>query len=100
MPGQDLGALGDRELADWRAAHVGFVFQFYNLIPVLTAAENVELPLLLTAAAATASGGAHVDAALAAVGLTERRDHRPGAALRRRAAARRHRPRDRDRPGR
>jgi putative ABC transport system ATP-binding protein len=46
--GQDLGALPEAALADWRAAHVGFVFQFYNLMPVLTAYENVELPLMLT----------------------------------------------------
>jgi putative ABC transport system ATP-binding protein len=45
--GVDIATLSEGELADWRAAHVGFVFQFYNLIPVLTALENVELPLLL-----------------------------------------------------
>lgn len=44
----DIVTLNDAELADWRAAHVGFIFQFYNLMPVLTAQENVELPLLLT----------------------------------------------------
>ena len=46
--GVDIAALSENELAAWRAAHVGFVFQFYNLIPVLTALENVELPLVLT----------------------------------------------------
>ena len=46
--GVDITSLSESELADWRASHVGFVFQFYNLIPVLTAFENVELPLLLT----------------------------------------------------
>ncbi|MBA4344039.1 MAG: ABC transporter ATP-binding protein, partial [Methylibium sp.] len=46
--GVDIATLGEGALADWRAAHVGFIFQFYNLMPVLTALENVELPLLLT----------------------------------------------------
>ena len=46
--GVDIATLNERELADWRAANVGFIFQFYNLMPVLTAFENVELPLLLT----------------------------------------------------
>jgi putative ABC transport system ATP-binding protein len=46
--GVDIATLGEGALADWRAAHVGFIFQFYNLMPVLTAFENVELPLLLT----------------------------------------------------
>jgi len=46
--GLDIVALSETELADWRAGHVGFIFQFYNLLPVLTAFENVELPLLLT----------------------------------------------------
>src|SRR6185503_15709609 len=46
--GDELGAMGGPELAAWRATHVGFVFQGFNLIPVLTAQENVELPLLLT----------------------------------------------------
>lgn len=46
--GVDIATLNDTELADWRASHVGFVFQFYNLMPVLSAQENVELPLLLT----------------------------------------------------
>src|SRR3954465_9431230 len=46
--GIDITRLGEAELADWRASHVGFIFQFYNLMPVLTARENVELPLMLT----------------------------------------------------
>jgi len=75
--GQNLAELPDRALADWRAAHVGFVFQFYNLIPVLSAEENVELPLLLTPLT-RAERRDHVTAALAAVGLLERRHHRPG----------------------
>ncbi|MBV8430283.1 MAG: ATP-binding cassette domain-containing protein, partial [Solirubrobacterales bacterium] len=48
VDGKDLGALSDARLTRWRADHVGFIFQLYNLIPVLTAFENVELPLLLT----------------------------------------------------
>jgi len=51
VAGTDLASLGEPELADWRAAHVGFVFQLYNLLPVLTAAENVELPLVARATA-------------------------------------------------
>ena len=51
--GVDIARLSDAELAAWRAAHVGFIFQFYNLMPVLSAFENVELPLLLTGALAT-----------------------------------------------
>src|SRR5687768_17844169 len=46
--GVDISALDEAQLADWRAQHVGFIFQFYNLMPVLTAFENVELPLMLT----------------------------------------------------
>lgn len=74
--GRDLTRASARELARWRAQHVGFVFQFYNLLPVLTAARNVELPLLLT----TLSRGdrkKHVDAALEVVGLTDRAEHYP-----------------------
>ncbi|HWS12808.1 MAG TPA: ATP-binding cassette domain-containing protein, partial [Rhodocyclaceae bacterium] len=48
VAGEDIGTLSERDLADWRARHIGFIFQFYNLMPVLTALENVELPLLLT----------------------------------------------------
>src|SRR5262245_16543317 len=49
VAGHDLSRASSRELAHWRAQHIGFVFQFYNLLPVLTAARNIELPLLLTA---------------------------------------------------
>lgn len=74
--GVDLSRLSEAELSDWRASHVGFIFQFYNLLPVLTAAENVELPLLLTPLTKE-QRRAHVAAALEAVGLTPRASHKP-----------------------
>jgi putative ABC transport system ATP-binding protein len=74
--GRDLTRASSRELARWRAQHVGFVFQFYNLLPVLTAARNVELPLLLTSLS-RADRKKHVDAALELVGLADRADHYP-----------------------
>ena len=74
--GRDLTRASSRELARWRAQHVGFVFQFYNLLPVLTAARNIELPLLLTNLS-RADRKKHVDAALQLVGLTDRADHYP-----------------------
>ena len=77
VAGQDIGELGEDELSDWRAAHVGFIFQFYNLLPVLTAAENVELPLLLTRLDAAARER-QVRAVLEAVGLPHRVSHYPG----------------------
>ena len=72
----DIASLSEAQLAGWRADHVGFIFQFYNLIPVLTAFENVELPLLLTS---LSRGGRreHVEAALGLVGLTDRMEHYP-----------------------
>ncbi|MCY1019214.1 ABC transporter ATP-binding protein [Pyxidicoccus sp. MSG2] len=76
VAGRNLAELDDRELSDWRAAHVGFVFQLYNLIPVLTAAENVELPLLLTSLSRV-ERRRHVAAALDLVGLSHRVSHRP-----------------------
>jgi len=76
VAGRDLTHASSRELARWRAEHVGFVFQFYNLLPVLTAARNVELPLLLTTLA-RAERRRHVEAALALVGLTDRARHYP-----------------------
>ena len=76
VDGVDIADLGDADLAAWRAAHVGFIFQFYNLMPVLTAAENVELPLLLTRLSRR-ERGEHVDVALAMVGLSDRADHYP-----------------------
>ncbi|MFZ4764254.1 MAG: ABC transporter ATP-binding protein [Roseimicrobium sp.] len=66
----------ERQLAAWRARHIGFVFQFYNLLPVLTAERNIELPLLLTHLN-KAERRAHVELALKAVGLTHRSRHYP-----------------------
>ena len=74
--GIDIATLSEGELADWRAAHVGFIFQFYNLMPVLTAFENVELPLLLTGLSRR-ERKAHVEVALDMVRLTDRMDHYP-----------------------
>jgi putative ABC transport system ATP-binding protein len=73
----DIVELSEAELARWRALQVGFIFQFYNLIPVLTAFENVELPLLLTTMSRR-ERREHVDAALRVVGLADRMEHRPG----------------------
>ncbi|MBI5016339.1 MAG: ABC transporter ATP-binding protein [Deltaproteobacteria bacterium] len=73
----EVTALSDAELARWRAAHVGFVFQFYNLIPVLTARENVELPLHLTGLSRR-QRRVHAEAALRLVSLEDRLDHYPG----------------------
>jgi putative ABC transport system ATP-binding protein len=74
--GIDIAGLSEGELADWRAANVGFIFQFYNLMPVLTAFENVELPLLLTGLSRS-QRREHVQSALEMVGLTDRMDHYP-----------------------
>ena len=74
--GQRIERLGSGDLARWRARHVGFVFQLYNLLPVLTAERNVELPLLLTSLGAAARRR-HVASALAVVGLTDRAKHYP-----------------------
>jgi putative ABC transport system ATP-binding protein len=74
--GLDIAALGETELADWRAAHVGFIFQFYNLIPVLTAYENVELPLILTGLS-RAERRERVELTLSVVGLADRMKHYP-----------------------
>jgi putative ABC transport system ATP-binding protein len=71
-----IDQMSDRQLAAWRARHVGLVFQFYNLLPVLTAARNVELPLLLTPLSA-AQRRRQVDIALAVVGLSHRKHHYP-----------------------
>lgn len=76
VDGVDIATLSEAELASWRAAHVGFIFQFYNLIPVLTAFENVELPLLLTSLTSR-ERREHVEAALDLVGLADRMKHYP-----------------------
>ena len=74
--GDRVDQLSDRQLAAWRARHIGFVFQFYNLLPALSAERNVELPLLLTGLD-QAARRRHVAAALEAVGLTNRSKHYP-----------------------
>jgi len=76
VAGTDLAQLSEGELAKWRARHIGFIFQFYNLIPVLTAYENVELPLLLTSLS-KAERRKHVETALGIVGLSDRMNHYP-----------------------
>jgi putative ABC transport system ATP-binding protein len=78
VAGRRLAGLSESELAAWRAEHVGLVFQFYNLMPVLTARENVELPLLLTRLS-KAERRRRAEVALSIVGLSERLDHRPAA---------------------
>lgn len=74
--GDHIDELSDRQLAAWRARHVGFVFQFYNLLPVLNAERNVELPLLLTHLSKS-ERKAHVELALKVVGLSHRMGHYP-----------------------
>jgi putative ABC transport system ATP-binding protein len=76
IAGTDITELGESELAVWRSRNIGFIFQFYNLIPVLTAVENVELPLILTPLGKRARR-AHAEAALSVVGLADRMDHYP-----------------------
>jgi len=76
VAGTDVTKLSESQLARWRSTHIGFVFQFYNLIPVLTAFENVELPLLLTSLSKS-ERRKHVDTALALVGLADRMHHYP-----------------------
>jgi putative ABC transport system ATP-binding protein len=74
--GEPIDRLSDRKLADWRARHIGFVFQFYNLLPVMTAERNIELPLLLTHLSKT-ERREHVATALGVVGLAHRARHHP-----------------------
>jgi putative ABC transport system ATP-binding protein len=77
VEGIDITGLTETELAAWRSVNVGFIFQFYNLIPVLTAFENVELPLLLTSLSRR-ERREHVELALQVVNLASRMDHYPG----------------------
>jgi putative ABC transport system ATP-binding protein len=76
VAGEEINHMSGRVLAAWRARHVGFIFQLYNLLPVLTAFQNVELPLLLTRLS-KGERRRHVEAALAIVGLGDRLDHYP-----------------------
>ncbi len=76
IDGEDIASMRGPELAEWRAEKVGFVFQGFNLIPVLTAQENVELPLLLTKLSRS-QRREHAQTALELVGLGDRRTHRP-----------------------
>jgi putative ABC transport system ATP-binding protein len=76
VAGERIDALSDARLARWRAEHIGFIFQMYNLLPVLSAARNVELPLLLTKLG-RAERAKRVEAALALVGLADRAKHKP-----------------------
>jgi len=76
VAGERIDRLGSGALAKWRAAHVGFVFQFYNLMPMLSAQRNVELPLLLTKLSAS-QRRQNASVALQLVGLSERASHKP-----------------------
>jgi putative ABC transport system ATP-binding protein len=76
IAGVDIARLDEAALAAWRATHVGFIFQFYNLMPVLTAFDNVELPLMLTSLTRR-ERRERVAMALALVGLSDRSDHYP-----------------------
>ncbi|MBN9422052.1 MAG: ABC transporter ATP-binding protein [Candidatus Accumulibacter sp. 66-26] len=76
VAGEDVGRLGEAELADWRARHIGFIFQFYNLMPVLSALENVELPLLLKDMGRR-ERRERAELALSMVGLADRMTHAP-----------------------
>jgi putative ABC transport system ATP-binding protein len=76
IAGTDIAKLNESELAKWRSRNIGFVFQFYNLLPVLTAYENVELPLLLTNLSSKEKKE-RVEAVLRVVGLEDRMDHYP-----------------------
>lgn len=74
--GINIAGLSESELSKWRARHVGFIFQFYNLLPVLTAYENIELPLLLTKLSKKEKKE-HVEFALKLVGLSDRMENKP-----------------------
>lgn len=89
--GQDIARFSESDLADWRADHIGFIFQFYNLMPVLTAFENVELPLMLTNLSRH-ERRERVELTLDMINLSDRMDHKPselsGGQLQRVAIAR------------
>ena len=74
--GETLSSMSNNQLSNWRASHVGFIFQFYNLLPVLTARKNVELPLLLTSMSGK-ERSRRAEIALEIVGLADRANHRP-----------------------
>jgi putative ABC transport system ATP-binding protein len=76
VDGDEITHMSGSKLTQWRARHVGFIFQMYNLIPVLTAFQNVELPLLLTKLS-KADRQKHIETALGVVGLTDRMNHYP-----------------------
>ena len=76
VSGEEIGSLSETARATWRSQHIGFIFQFYNLMPVLTAFENVELPLLLTKLS-KAERARRVELSLKLVGLSDRMDHTP-----------------------
>ena len=76
VDGENLDKMNSKQLSNWRASHVGFIFQFYNLLPVLTAHRNVELPLLLTKLSGS-QRKSHVDTVLEIVGLADRAGHKP-----------------------
>jgi|TARA_B100000959_G_scaffold71249_1_gene75546 putative ABC transport system ATP-binding protein len=77
VAGQELVGLSSRKLAQWRSQNIGFVFQFYNLLPVLTAQRNIELPLLLTRLSGK-QRKRNTEVALQIVGLEDRAKHKPG----------------------
>ena len=74
--GERIDQMNSKQLSNWRASNVGFIFQFYNLLPVLTAQKNIELPLLLTNLSG-AQRKKHVETALNIVGLADRSGHKP-----------------------
>ena len=96
VAGDEITHMSGGKLTQWRARHVGFIFQMYNLIPVLTAFQNVELPLLLTKLS-KAERRTHVETALGVVGLADRMQPLPAAAFRRTRTACGHRARHRGR---
>jgi putative ABC transport system ATP-binding protein len=77
IDGRDLGKMSRGELTEWRSRHCGYIFQLYHLVPILSAYENVELPLLLEKELSRKERRAKVEAALNLVGLSDRSDHRP-----------------------